>query len=90
MQAAPADSSLLLELWRNTAPLAFIACCGFLARVNGRLVKIETLLKVIGGETGSNGELGKMRSATHDLRDAVQGMETKVAVHEQRLSSGGI
>lgn len=89
-QLSAEGASTLLDLWRNTAPLAFIATCGFAWRVSSRLVKIETLLRTIGGETGTNGELGKLKATSHQMRDSMQGMETELALHKQRLDAGGI
>jgi len=80
-----ADAWSLAELWRNVAPLAFMATCGFAWRVSGKLVRIETILTGATGENGLNGEVKKLRERTHEIADQAQAVLTKVEVLEAKL-----
>jgi hypothetical protein len=81
------DTATLTELWRNVAPLAFMACCGFAYKVSSRLVKVETLLKVAVGDSGTNGEMGKLREGAKQLSSALDALDKSQALVAQRVDA---
>lgn len=90
MQATASSVSAVADIVRYMTTAGILTACGLLYRLDRRVAVMRVTLIGENGENGIRGDVKALRSRVHDLASDVQAVETKVAVHEQRLSSGGI